>query len=144
MSEPVKIYSQSSEDLPILSALMQDAVIRVGDMAFDSDRKLFVLIANRYRWEKKRRFFGPRRGERVRTALQINYIAGAKFKNLSLADEDRFLELLTITEESSEKGCNILLTFADDTVIRLAAECVDMVLSDLGDPWEATGRPNHD
>ena len=47
----LKLHAQSSDDIKILSALLQDALIAGADMVFDKAENTFMLVANRYCWE---------------------------------------------------------------------------------------------
>ena len=52
MSEALRLIGHDPEDVPVISALMQDAAVRVDDIAFDAKARRFALVANRYCWEK--------------------------------------------------------------------------------------------
>ncbi|MCK0198640.1 DUF2948 family protein [Ancylobacter sp. 6x-1] len=47
----LKLIALDGEDLAILSAHLQDAVVRVGDMVFLQREHRFALLANRFDWE---------------------------------------------------------------------------------------------
>ena len=46
--ELLRLAALDTEDLAIISAQMQDAVLLAGDMSFDRKRQQFVLLANRF------------------------------------------------------------------------------------------------
>ena len=52
MSERLQLRAVDADDLSILGAYLQDALVPVSDMCFLSAENRFVLVANRSRWEK--------------------------------------------------------------------------------------------
>ena len=50
--EDLKLIALDPEDLQVLSCHLQDAVIRVGDMAYLRREMRFAAIANRFDWER--------------------------------------------------------------------------------------------
>jgi len=146
MSEALKLIAQTPVDLTIISSLMQDTTVLVGDMAWLPSENRFALVGNRYRWEKKGWFRRPR-GERVRSALHFSGVNSAQLSAIDLTQKDMVLDLLNIEahEESQEAGggVSILLNFAGGASIRLSAEAVDAVVTDLTGAWEAKVRPDH-
>jgi hypothetical protein len=47
----LKLAAEDEDDLKAISALVQDAVMTVGDLAFLPKARRFALVLNRYRWE---------------------------------------------------------------------------------------------
>ena len=64
--EPLRLIAQDAEDLKLIAAALQDAVGRIGDIRYEPAGRRLTLALNRFRWEA-----GVKRGERVRTALQL-------------------------------------------------------------------------
>lgn len=143
MSKPLKLIAQTEEDLAVISTLMQDTAIQVADIAWLPAEKRFVFVGNRYRWEKKRRFFKPK-GERVRTAFHINGIENAQLHGLDLDSKETVLDLLDIETHETERGYFVTLNFSGGAAIRLHTEAIDAVATDIGEGWEAIARPSHD
>ncbi len=142
MSEALKLIAQTPVDLTIVSSLMQDTTVLIGDMAWLPAENRFALVGNRYRWEKRGWFRRPK-GERVRTALHFTGINSAQLTGIDLQQKDLVLDLLNIEAHETGVGVSILLNFAGEASIRLSAEAVDAVVSDLTGPWEAKARPRH-
>jgi hypothetical protein len=142
----INLIAQEPEDLTIMSAVLQDAVLKVGDMAYRPRQHRFAAVFNRYRWEVEGRS-RPRRtgGERVRCGVHFNGVLGVRRQGIDQADPDQVLELLTIACEPGEEGAaELTLVFAGDAAIRLEVECIDAQLSDLSGPWQARARPEHE
>ena len=73
MSEdPLKLIALDADDLAIISAHMQDAVFKVGDLSFSARSGLFSLAANRFVWEKAART--TKSFERRRAALSFKLL----------------------------------------------------------------------
>lgn len=142
MSDPLKLFGQTPEELTVLSSLLQDATVRVGDIAWLPAERRFAFVSNRFRWEKKRRFLRPK-GDRVRTGFHLNGILNAKLHQIDLKAKDDVLELLDLEAHEDGEGFIILVNFAGGGAVRLEAECVDAALTDLGEDWEAIARPRH-
>ncbi|QMW23464.1 DUF2948 family protein [Sandaracinobacteroides saxicola] len=131
MADALHLRAENPEDLPALSALVQDMVLKAGDVAFDARRRMLVLVGNRFRWE-------DRQASRVRSALRIGGVLKASQRRWP-ADGETVLDLLALTATAD----SLSLLFADDISIRLRVECIDLTLDDLSGPWGATRRPAH-
>jgi hypothetical protein len=132
MSEGLRLIGHDAEDVPVISALMQDAVVRVDDIAFDARARRFALVANRFCWEAKQPL-------RTRTALRVECVTKAQRKNWP-AQDDAVLALLAIRAEND----GLTLDFAGGASVRLETECVDLLLEDLSGPWGAKAVPKHE
>lgn len=142
-NKPLRLIAQTPHDLTIISSLMQDTTVLVSDMAWLPSENRFALVGNRYRWEKKGWFRRPK-GERVRTALHFTGISSAQLTGIDLTQKDIVLDLLDIEAHETGVGITILLNFAGEASIRLSAETIDAVVSDLTSAWEARARPLHE
>ena len=49
---PLKLSAADAEDLQVIAAICQDALVPVSEMAFLQDEKRFVLALNRFRWDQ--------------------------------------------------------------------------------------------
>ncbi len=160
MSE-LKLLALDSDDLSIISAYTQDAVLRVADMGFSKSDNRFVLLLNRYVWEndkkqksKKEKWLkkikGERntKGERRRSALRFDFVQKVQAKGFDLKAVDGVLELLSIEFRKAPDSKNdpsgiIILNFAGGATLRLEVECLEARIHDLGAAWRASARPNH-
>lgn len=143
----LKLIALDAEDLQVLSAHLQDAVLRVADMAYLPREYRFAAIANRFDWlsavtEKG----GEKHYERRRTALRFERVMSAQLHGIDLADKSAVLSLLAIgfdpTGVDSPEG-NVTLHFAEGAAIRLQVECIEAELKDLGPVWQAKSIPQH-
>jgi hypothetical protein len=135
----LKLRAEDAEDLAVISSALQDAVGKIGDIAFDAASRRLTLALNRFRWEA-----GARTNERVRCGLQLGGVMAVQQRRLRRDAKKAIVELLAITFEPGEApGGAILLTFAGGGDLRAQVECIDAVVADVSEPWAATQRPSH-
>ncbi len=143
--ELLKLMAQDEEDLRIISAHMQDAVVRVGDICWMPKKGRFALLANRFEW------LSHLRGEhdtpmQARTGLHFEHVRRVRSRNIRQDARNGVLELLAIAFHPAEqKEAGIIdLIFAGDGIIRLEVECIQAWMEDLGECWQADCLPCHD
>ena len=134
----LRLSALDVEDLAIISAQMQDAVLLVGDMTYSPKRKQFALVANRFAWD------ADDTPQRRRTGLHIDRVLGVKTLNIDLSQKDEVLALLSVTfAETDAPSGEVLLTFAEGATVRLTVECLECQMADLGPAWAARAVPQH-
>ena len=139
----LKLLALDEEDLQIVSSHLQDAVVRVGDMAYVPSQKRFAAVLNRFDWESAS---GTRTKDfkRRRTVLRFDRVLGAKHKDLRPEKPDRVLSLLAIQFETVDAPSGtVTLLFSGDVTIRLEVECLEAELRDLGPSWVTRNKPKH-
>ncbi len=143
--DALKLIAFDAEDLAVLSAHLQDAVVKVSDMAYLPGDKRFALLASRFDWAgAKCASAPPSVHHRCRTALRFERVLSAKVQGINLQAESHVLCLLAIQFEPAEApGGFVTLIFAGDAAIRLEIECIEAELKDLGETWQAAGLPTH-
>jgi hypothetical protein len=134
----LRLTALDTEDLAIISAQMQDAVLLAGDMSYDPKRQQFVLLANRFAWDD------AATPQRRRTGLHFDRVLKVKTLNMNHLEKDEVLSLLSVTfAELDAPSGEVLLTFAEGATIRLSVECLEAQMSDLGPAWAAVAVPSH-
>jgi hypothetical protein len=142
----LKLIAFDADDLAVLSAQVQDAVLRVGDIAYLPRERRFAAIANRFDWVDA--LAGSRNGKqeytRRRAALRFERVLGAQIQGINLTHTDKVISLLALSYEPGEapEG-RVTLHFADGAAIRLHVECIEAELKDLGPVWRAMSMPKH-
>jgi hypothetical protein len=141
----LKLRAEDADDLAVLSACLQDALVAVRDLGYLAEQQQFVLVANRFRWESG---LGPMPGEqghqRVLCAVTVSAVAGVSYRGFRRTDEDRILCLLAIRSELSDLGRAVLLEFAGGAAIRLDVGRILCHAEDWGEPWPTPWCPRHD
>ncbi|MCB1506976.1 MAG: DUF2948 family protein [Hyphomicrobiaceae bacterium] len=146
---PLKLIALDAEDLTVLSAHLQDAVVRVGDMAYLPREKRFAMVLNRFDWQGavKSAMSGAGTGrERRRSGLRIERVVQARLSGIDLARKGDFLALLAVTFQPAggdDPAGHIRLDFAGGGAIELTVECVEAEMKDLGAVWRAKRMPDH-
>lgn len=139
----LKLLALDAEDLDVISATTQDAVVRVGDMGFAKADKRFALLMNRYAWEAAAGK-ATKTGTRKRTALHFDRVEAVKAAGFDTNAEDGVLNLLAIRfTETDAPGGHVDLTFAGGATVRLEVECLEARMADLGAAWAAKTKPEH-
>lgn len=133
--ERLRLLAEDAADLQIISAALQDAVLRPADIVWERSGRVATLALSRFCWECG--------GTRVRAALQFGDVLAVKSRRLPRGPEAA-LELLAIDFEPGEApGGRVILMFAGGGDLRIDVECLDAVLADLSDPWPARVEPAH-
>lgn len=144
---PLMLRAESAEDLMIISALVQDAILPVTEIIYDSRGRRLALLINRFRWEDRDQAERASRAyERVQALLVISDVLRVQSDGIDRKDADLILSLLSIEWEPGEDGAGrVLLIFAGDGQISVTVECVDIDLRDVTRPYVApSGQvPNH-
>lgn len=152
MSTPIKLRAEDSEDLLVVSACLQDAIIPIGDMCYQPADHRFVIVANRFKWEGAMDEDGGRRPapasddeeepypfERTHTAVRFDNVRAVRTRGIDLKNRGQILELLSL--EAVEEG--IILHFAGGGCIRIESAGLHVVLEDMGEPWPTGSKPCH-
>ena len=140
----LRLRAEDAEDLAVISACVQDALVSVRDLAYDRDARNFVLVANRFRWE--RRDAGTGEGapfERTLCGIAFDTIDGVAYRGFHRNEEERILSLLAIRPTFGPNGGVIDLEFAGGAAIRLSASAISCRARDFGEPWPTVWQPGH-
>lgn len=146
---PLKLIALDAEDLAVISAHVQDSVVRIGDMAYLPREKRFAAVINRFDWAGA--ILAAQKGkppptERRRSGLRFERVLGARLSGVSLSDKRRFISLLSMTFEPAggeDPGGRVRMDFAGGGAIELTVECIEAELKDLGAAWRARRVPDH-
>ena len=144
--EALKLRAESTDDLRVVAACLQDAIVPVADVEYLAAERAFVLVANRFRWESD----GPAAGaeaqyERVLCGVTFDDVGSVRSRNIDRSQPGGFLNLLTIEAASDEDaGWAIELTFSHNACVRLLADRLSCRLEDFGEPWPTQWRPQHE
>lgn len=138
---PLKLIALDADDLEIISAHVQDAVLKVGDIVYLPNERRLVLAMNRFNWQADKQTSGERR----RTVLHFERVESVRQRNIRRDSREAVLNLLAVTfEAGNEPGGTINLVFSGGGAIRLDVECIEARLGDLGAAWETSSRPHHE
>jgi len=140
----LKLAALDEEDLSIISAHVQDAVMKIGELKFQKREKRFAIVMRRFAWEKEKKGFFRRHHERRLSALNFDRVLAARSAGIDLNKPDEVLSLLAIRFVPGKAPSGTLeLAFSGGATIHLDVECIEARLSDLGAAWETPVRPRH-
>jgi hypothetical protein len=135
----LKLLAQDADDLAVISAALQDAVAKIGDIRWDASARTLTLACNRFRWESD-----GKKGQRIRSALQLGDVTGVQARKLRRDAKGAVVELLSVAFEPGEApGGAVLLTFAGGGDLKVSVDCLDVILADVSDAWSTRRRPGH-
>lgn len=140
----LKLIALDEEDLSILSAHLQDAVVRVGDILYQPKHQRVLLVLNRFDWSAlaRRRPALPYR--RCQCGLRLQRVSAVRTLNIDRSNKDGVLSLLAITFKPSEPPSGtVTLNFSGNMAMELDVECIEAELRDLGAAWATAKRPRH-
>ena len=133
---PLRLLAEDAIDLQIMSAALQDAVLRPADVVWEPGARTVTIALSRFCWECG--------GTRVMCAMQFGDVLAVKSRRLPRGAETA-LELLAIDFEPGEApGGRVILMFAGGGDLRIDVECLDAVVADLSERWPAKVSPVHD
>jgi len=136
--EKLKLRAKDAEDIQVVSAVLQDSVVPLCDMAFQKESGRFVAVTQRLRREAGE----EGASERICCALTINGVKAIQTHGIDQQDAERILDLLAILLEPS--GKQLTLVFAGDAGVRLELENWGAVVEDFGESWPSVCHPCHD
>lgn len=141
--KPLRLIAENIEDLEVISAAVQDAVIKAGNLKFDARQKRFSLEINRFGWE-----VGGKGKERVRlrSLLAFDNVLSVKSRAVTKTDPEMILSLLQVSFAPADEppGGIVTLLFAGDGEISLQADVLDVTLLDSDYVWPTRKTPNHE
>lgn len=156
MSGPLKLRAIDADDVAVLAACLQDALVPASDMRYLAAERRFVLVANRFCWEKlPATSLDPAAGaeekgpfERVHCGLAIEHVTRVQARGFTPGGEEgkeRLFEVLTILPEEGAAGGGAALTlvFAGQVAVRIEVERIEILAQDVGEPWPTLWRPQH-
>jgi hypothetical protein len=143
-SDRLKLVAFDDEDLAVISAYVQDAVLKVRDLVNLPKERRFALGMNRFTWEKAED--GSRKDfERRRAALTFDRVLSVKTSGIRRDRPEAVLELLAVSFEPTDAPAgNVTIFFAGGGAVRLEVEVIEARLADLGTAWATRAKPSHD
>ena len=153
--EELKLVALDKDDIEVVSAHVQDARVRIGEILWEPRDHRFIMPVNRFDWmaavdampnnkpynnrpENKPDY------RRCRTALRFERVITCKFRGFDQSKKNGELNLLAVefAEHDAPAG-TVILTFSGGGVIRLDVECLEAELADLGEAFTAELCPDH-
>jgi hypothetical protein len=143
---PLRLRAEDADDLAVISAVAQDALISVKDLIYERAERRFTLVANRFRWEGQpdgmpHEANGAAGFERTLCAVSFASVEGVSYRGFRRRDEARILSLLAI--RIGDKPGTIDLEFSGGATLRLGVSAIRVYATDVGEAWPTAWRPDH-
>lgn len=144
-TDELKLVALDKDDIEVVSAHVQDAMVKVADIFWQPRDHRFVLALNRFDWMSAADAKAERADyRRCRTALRFERVNACKCRNLDQCNKDALLNLLAVEfSESDTPAGTVSLIFSGGGIIRLEVECLEAELADLGEVSPAPLCPDH-
>jgi hypothetical protein len=144
--KPLRLLAEEGDDLRIIAAAVQDAVVKAGNLSYEKRKRRFAIELNRYRWETAPTRKGQP-GERVRSLLAFDGVLGVRTRGITKTDPELILSLLSadfVADMAEPPGGKVVLLFAGDGEIVLTVEALDATLLDSDYMWPTRHVPSHE
>ena len=139
----LKLIAVNIDDLKTISAYCQDSIMKVKDLVYLKDNKIFTLKMQRFMWEDLEKGIN-RKYKRIDCYLRFNLVEKVLSKNINQQKMNRNLELLTIKTSIYRSSLyEISLIFSGDGILSLYSEAIDVILDDQDNYWEVKNFPKH-
>ena len=134
-----------ADDLAVIAVNLQDALVRVGGMAYLPRSKQFAMVASRFDWIKAAADKTECPScERCQTGLHFGRVLKVSCRGFCCRDRELILNLLDIGFKQTEPPAGIVeFIFSAGRALRLEVECIEAEIRDLGLRWKARSAPRH-
>ena len=139
----LKLIGKNIEDLKTISAYCQDSIVKIKDLLYLKENKIFIMMLSRFMWEDiEKGVF--RNYKRIKSVLKFNFIENVLAKNINQQQKNRNLELLAIKSNYNQNNLyDTSLIFSGNNIILLKSEEIDVMLDDQEYFWEVKHSPKH-
>ena len=141
--KPLKLLAKDENDLDVLIECLFEAIIPTSEMLFDTNKKYFALMTERFTWECARgNDFNLMQVKSLLVFYNITKVSYVGFKREISSQEHVATEFLSLFSIIYDKN-NILLMFGKGVAIRLDTVFLRCTMEDIGKPkWPAV-TPRH-
>lgn len=138
----LKLIALDGDDIEVVSAHLQDAVVKAADIRWRPAEKRVIVALNRFDWEAAHGTLPEFR--RRLAALRFERVTACKCRNCAAAEKDQVLNLLAVSFQPTDLPAGVVtLTFSGGAALRLEVECLEAELADLGPSWGTESCPMH-
>ena len=139
----LKLIGKNIEDLKTISAYSQDSIVKIKDIVYLKENKIFIVMLSRFMWEDLEKGVF-RNYKRIKSVLKFNFIENVLAKNINQQQKNRNLELLAIKSNYNQNNLyDTSLIFSGNNIILLKSEEIDVMLDDQEYFWEVKHSPKH-
>ena len=119
-----KIIASDNEGLQMISACTAGAKVKVSDIKYLSENKVFLLSIERTKLET------DQEDKKINSICRFDCVDKVKSKNIDQKNEDLVLELIAIDYLKNNEDYEINLIFSNNAHIALTTETIEVRLED--------------
>ncbi|RPG99066.1 MAG: DUF2948 family protein [Candidatus Pelagibacter sp. TMED106] len=119
-----KIIATDNEGLQLISACCSGAEIKIEDIKYLKDNKVFLLSLKRSKIETENK------DKKVISVCKFEFVDQVKSKNIRQANLEQKLELIGIDYLKNKQNYEISLIFTNNAYITLSTEIIEVTLDD--------------
>ena len=119
-----KIIASNKEGLQMISACSAGAKVKVSDIKYLAENKVFLLSIERIKIETEQE------DKNINSICRFNFVDKVKSKNIDQKNEDLVLELIAIDYLKNKDDYEINLIFDNNVHITLTTETIEVRLED--------------
>ena len=119
-----KIIASDNEGLQMISAYSAGAKVKVSDIKYLSENKVFLISIERTKIET------DQEDKKINSICRFDFVDKVKSKNIDQDNEDLVLELIAIDYLKNKDDYEINLIFNNNAHIALTTETIEVRLED--------------
>jgi hypothetical protein len=149
----LRLLARDEDDIAVVSALLQDAIIPGADMEFKRKTNQFFIVANRFCWEIQpldgvKSSAGKPVHQRRLCGICICHVTAVQHQNWPDMRQDELFNLLALRyvdmAKHTGKGVGLQFEFSGGSSLRLLTDDIDITLADLDTGHPTSLQPAHD
>ena len=153
LATKLRLLARDEDDVAVVSALLQDAIIPGADMEFNRKTNQFILVVNRFCWEIPpldgvTSIDGKSVHERRLCGICIRHVSAVQHHNWPGMWQDALFNLLALRHldmaEQAGEGKGLQFEFSGGSSLRLLTDEIDITLADLDVGHPTSLQPAHD
>ena len=152
-AQKLQLLARDGDDVAVLSALLQDAIIPGADMSYDRKMNEFLIVANRFCWELEpivnlKSSDGKPVHERRLCGIRIGHVFSVQHNNWPKMSQDKLFNLLALRHRDMAQDPStadlLQFEFSGGSSLRLNVDDVDIALADLDAGHPTSLKPEHE
>jgi hypothetical protein len=149
----LRLLAHGEDDVAVVSALLQDAIIPGADMEFNRNTNQFIIVANRFCWEIQpldgvTSSDGKPVHERRLCGICIRHVTAVQHHDWPDMRQGALFNLLALRYVDMSKhtgeGVGLQFEFSGGSSLRLLTDEIDITLADLNAGHPTSLQPAHD
>jgi len=139
----LKLLGKNEEDVRTISAYLQDSIVTVKNIIFLKKNRTFIMLVNRFMWEDAEKGVF-RKNKRIKSVVKFEEVNKVRSQNIDQENKSNLLELLAIKcNLDMNETYKINIFFSGGGIITIISESIDIILDDIGEPWNVMRAPRH-